>query len=143
MKRFFYLSLVLLVALTGCEKKQPVNPIDPYVDPGTTENPNWVLSVDTTDLTASMTAIVKVSFTDSVGTLAAFMDTTCCSIGKDLNGLYWLFISPASEQGGNVQLRFYSPHLKRIFKAKETFPFRNDTHLGSVSEPYSPEWVEE
>jgi hypothetical protein len=124
------------VFLAGCEKK------DPYVDPGTTENPNWVLTVDTTDLTASMTAVVKVSFAPNEGTLAAFMGEECCGIA-DYNadlGLYWLYISPATEQGGNVQLRFYSPDLKRIFDATSTFPFRNDTQRGTVAEPYTPEW---
>lgn len=90
-----------------------------------------------------MTAIVQVSFTDSVGTLAAFMDTTCCGIGTYLpeHGLYWLFISPAANANDDVQLKFYSPHLKRIFDAKETFHYRNDTILGTIAEPYTPEWT--
>ena len=50
------------------------------------------------------------------------------------------YITPATEAGGEVQLKFYSPDLKRIFVAKETFTFRNDAQLGSVSEPYTPEW---
>ena len=133
------LCAVLLLA-AGCkDKEQPVNP---YVDPGTIENPDWVLTVDTTDLTVSMTAVVKVSFAQSEGSLAAFMGNDCCGIA-DYNadlGLYWLYISPATEQGGNVQLRFYSPDLKRIFDATSTFPFRNDTQRGTVAEPYTPEW---
>ena len=127
--------------LTGCKGKD--QPVDPYVTPGDTPNPNWVLTVDTTDLTASMTAIVKVSFAKSEGTLAAFMGKDCCGIGQfnaDL-GLYWLYISPATEGDGNVQLRFYSSELKRIFDAKATFPFRNDTNLGTVAAPYTPEWT--
>ena len=134
-----FLCAVLLLA-AGCkDKEQPVNP---FVDPGTIENPDWVLTVDTTDLSVSMTAVVKVSFAQSEGSLAAFMGNDCCGIA-DYNadlGLYWLYISPATEQGGNVQLRFYSPDLKRIFGATSTFPFRNDTQLGTVAEPYTPEW---
>jgi len=134
-----FLCAVLLLA-AGCkDKEQPVNP---YVDPGTIENPDWVLTVDTTDLTVSMTAIVKVSFAQSEGSLAAFIGNDCCGIANynaDL-GLYWLYISPATEQGGNVQLRFYSPDLKRIFDATSTFPFCNDTQRGTVAEPYTPEW---
>jgi len=124
--------------LTGCKKEEPVNP---YVDPGTTENPNWVTGEN--NMTASMTAIVKVSFAQNEGTLAAFMGDKCCGIAtyKADYGLYWLYISPATEAGGDAQLRFYSPDLKRIFVAKEVFPFRNDTQLGSITEPYTPEWT--
>ena len=138
MAKSYWLMALLLVVLMGCEKKE--QPVNPYVDPGTTENPQWKITVDTTDMTSSMTAIVRVSFTQSEGTLAAFMGNECCGIGEYTEGLYWLYISPASEQGGNVQLRFYSQHLKRIFVAKETFLFINDGHLGSVNDPYIPTW---
>jgi len=124
--------------LTSCEKKG--QPVDPYVDPGTTENPQWNITVDTTDMTTSMTAIIRVNFGKSEDMLAAFIGDECCGIGEYMDGLYWLYISPASEQGGNVQLRFYSQHLKRIFVAKETFLFINDGHLGSVNDPYIPTW---
>jgi len=131
------LCSLFLVALVGCKDKEPENP---YVNPGTTENPQWKITVDTTAMTSSMTAIIQVSFAKSEGTLAAFTGNECCGIGEYMNGLYWLYISPASEQGGNVQLKFYSPDLKRIFVAKETFSFVNDAHLGSVNAPYTPTW---
>ena len=131
------LCSLFLVALVGCKDKEPENP---YVDPGTTENPQWKITVDTTDMTSSMTAIIQVSFAKSEGTLAAFMGNECCGIGEYIDGLYWLYISPATDKGSEVQLRFYSPELKRIFEADSTFPFRNDTQLGSVSEPSSPGW---
>ena len=94
-------------------------------------------------MTASMTAIVKVSFAQNEGTLAAFIGEDCCGIAeyKADYGLYWLYLSPAAETGGDVQLRFYSPDLKRIFDAASTFPFSNDTQLGSIAEPYTPEWT--
>jgi len=126
-------------ALTGCKGKE--EPVDPFVNPGTTENPNWVVTVEN-DMTASMTAIVKVSFAQSEGTLAAFMGEDCCGIAEynaDL-GLYWLYISPANANA-KVVLRFYSPELKRVFDATETFSFRNDAILGSITDPYTPEWT--
>ena len=139
MVKGYWLIAALLVVLAGCKGKE--QPVDPYVDPGTTENPNWVITVEN-DMTASMTAIVKVSFAQNEGVLAAFIGNDCCGIGEYIDGLYWLYISPASEGGGNVQLRFYSPDLKRIFEAKETFSFVNDAQKGTVSEPYTPEWTE-
>ena len=138
------LSVCILCAvfctLTGCKDKNN-EPVDPTV-PGTTENPNWAVTVDN-DMTSSMTAVVKVSFASQSGTLAAFIGNDCCAIATydaDLK-LYWLYISPASEQGGNVQLRFYSPDEKRIFDATSTFPFRNDTQLGTVASPHTPSWT--
>ncbi len=138
-KVFAFCALLLIAA--SC--KNNAEPVDPYVTPGTTENPNWQVTVEN-DMSASQTAVVKVSFAKSEGSLAAFIGNECCGIGKynTEHGLYWLYISPATEAGGTVQLRFYSPELKRIFDAKETFPFRNDKHLGSIAQPYTPEWIE-
>ena len=133
------LCAVLLFA-AGCKDKKD-DPVNPQVEPDTTENPNWTVTVDN-DMTSSMTAIVNVSLASQPGTLAAFIGNDCCAIAtydSDLK-LYWLYISSASEQGGNVQLKFYSPDLKRIFVAKETFSFVNDAHLGSVNVPYTPTW---
>lgn len=129
------LLTVVTVFFSGCKAK------DPFVDPGKEEDPHWVVTVD--DMTSSMTALVKVSLTQDKGTLAAFIGNDCCGIAeyKAEYGLYWLYISSASEDGVDVQLRFYSPELKRIFVAKETLPFRNDTNYGSVSQPFTPEWT--
>ena len=139
--RLFIAALVVsALALFGCKDKE--TPVDPFVTPGTTENPNWVVTVDN-NLSASMTVVAKVSFADQPGSLAAFIGNECCGVAKYNAefGLYWLYISPADEAGGDVQLKFYSPELKRIFHATTTFPFGNDTNLGSVSTPYTPSWV--
>ncbi len=135
------LLTVLTVFFAGCKKDKESEPVDPFVTPGDTPNPNWVITGDN-DMSASMTSIVKVSFTKSKGTLAAFIGNECRGIAtyKADYDLYWLFISPAAGGGGNVQLRFYSPDMKRIFVATSTFPFRNDSPLGYITEPYTPEW---
>ena len=129
-------SCAVLLLAAGCKNE------DPFVDPGDVENPNWVVSVEN-DMTASMTAIVKASFTGQPGTLAAFIGEDCCGIADYVaeSGLYWLYILPATDKEDDIQLRFYSPDLKRIFHATTTFPFRNDTQLGTVAEPYSPKWT--
>ena len=132
-------SLIVLCAVlfASCEQK------DPYVNPGNVEDPQWKITVDTNDMTASMTAIVKVSFTGKQGTLAAFMGDDCGGIADYIDGLYYLYISPSANGGSvlaNVQLRFYSPDLKRVFVSKQTFPFVNDGNQGSVSAPFTPEW---
>ena len=132
----FAIILAVLLIGAGCENSAPV------VNPGDTPNPNWKLTVEN-DMTSSMTVIVKVSFAEQAGTLAAFIGDDCCAVTTSVDfvdGLYYLYISP-SAQGEDVQLKFYSPDLKRIFEAKETFPFVNDDRLGSVSQPYTPEWT--
>ena len=132
----FAIILAVLLIAAGCENT------DPFVDPGDTPNPNWVITVEN-DMTSSMTAVVKVSFAQSEGILAAFIGSDCCGVTTSENyneGRYNLYISP-SAQGEDVQLKFYSPNLKRIFEAKETFPFVNDDRLGSPSAPYTPTWT--
>ena len=132
----FAIILAVLLIGAGCENS------DPVVNPGDTPNPNWVLTVEN-DLMSSMTVIVKVSFAEKEGILAAFIGDDCCGVTSSENyidGRYNLYISP-SEQGEDVQLKFYSPDLKRIFVAKKTFKYVNDDSLGSPSNPYTPEWT--
>ena len=132
---------VSIFAFTGCEP-------DPMVNPDDTPDPNWALTVEN-DMTSSMTAVVKVFFASQPGTLAAFIGNDCCGIAeyKAEYGLYWLYISPTKamtndqSQTTNVVLRFYSPDLKRIFVAKDTFQYTNNGCLGSPSAPYPPEWT--
>ena len=141
-------SCALLLLAAGCkdkntpEEQTPAKPAEQSTQ-GNVEDPKWVVTVEN-DLTSSMTAVVKVTVSDQPGTLAAFMGDACCGVAtfNDEVGLYWLYMSPATEAGGDVQLRFYSPEFKHIYNAKETFPFRNDdVDLGNVSTPYTPEWV--
>jgi len=133
----------VLCALTSCE-----NP-DPFTTQGNVENPNWTVTVEN-DMTASMTAVVKVSFTSQPGTLAAFIGDDCCGVAeyKPEYGLYWLYMSKDQRQETNdqrpmtndIQLRFYSPDLKRIFVATSTYPFHNETNLGTIADPLTPAW---
>jgi len=129
------LSIILAVLLlaAGCKNS------DPFVDPGDTPDPHWVVTVEN-DMTASMTGVVRVSFAPNEGTLAAFMGEECCGVADYIDGLYHLYLSPANETT-DVQLRFYSPDQKRIFDATSTFPFRNDIQLGTVANPQTPSWT--
>ena len=132
----FAIILAVLLIAAGCENT------DPYVNPGDTPNPNWVITVEN-DMTSSMTAVVKVSFAQSEGILAAFIGSDCCGVTTSENyneGLYNLYISP-SAQGEDVQLQVYAPDLKRIFVAKQTFKYTNNDRLGSPDSPYTPEWI--
>ena len=127
-------GLMLLCMVVGCQS-------DPFVDPGDTPDPQWAVSAGS-DLTASMQAIFEVSFAKSQGTLAAFVGDECCGVTKAsdyVDGLYYIVIT-APKTEGEVQLCFYSPELKRIFLANETFSFVNNFTLGTPSEPFKPTW---
>ena len=113
----FAILLAVLLIGAGCENS------DPVVNPGDTPNPNWVLTVEN-DLMSSMTVIVKVSFAEKEGILAAFIGDDCCGVTSSENyidGRYNLFISP-SEQGEDVQLKFYSP-VPRNGPLRNSFTF--------------------
>lgn len=127
---------MVLMALTACQGDK--EPVDPFVTPGNTPDPHWTVTVEN-NMSMSMTAIVSVAIGENPGTLAAFMGDECCGVAEYVENLYILYISPATEEGGKVQLKYYSPDLKRIFVA-EPFDFSNDAYLGTPDAPYTPEW---
>lgn len=134
----FQFAIILAVLLIGAGCKNS----DPVVNQSEQPNPNWELTVEN-DLMSSMTAIVKVSIASQPGILAAFIGDDCCAVTTSedfVDGLYYLYISP-SEKGDKVQLKFYSPDLKRIFTSTETFLFVNGSNLGNVAAPYTPTWT--
>lgn len=133
MAKGYWLMALCSFLLIGCENA------DPFVNPGKVENPNWEETVEN-NISSSMTVIVKVSFTEQEGVLAVFMGDVCCEVGTYIDGLYHLYITPATEEGGEVQIRFYSPELKRVFVAKEPLIYHNNDHIGTISAPYTPEW---
>jgi hypothetical protein len=107
-----------------------------------------------------MTAVVKVSLSKkypstSAGwqlkdedVLAAFIGDVCCGVVSPQDGLFYLYITGPTtndeQQTTNdqlVTLRYYSAHFKNLFEANEVFEFKNDDHLGTVSEPFMPVFV--
>jgi len=155
-KLFIAASCALMLIAAGCKDK---NPVEPELKPitGNTETPSWT-APESYDMTASMTAVVKVDLSQTYpqqvakeewktgegDLLAAFSGETCVGVDTleaDRTDLFFLYIAGLNE-GNNedIQLRYYSKQLKNIFTATELIPFRNDAQKGSVSEPYSPEF---
>jgi hypothetical protein len=143
----------LLLLAAGCKKDKDN---EPSSISGNVSKPTWTVPADY-DLSSSMTAIVKVDMTraytqeqlkaanyriTSDDLLAAFCGSTCIGIGtwKEDYNAYWLFIA-APESGDQVTLKYYSSALRNIFAA-DPVPYRNNTSLGSPSNPYTPQtWV--
>ena len=146
------LVCVALCALVACKdsKKEPANP-DPDQPSQTTDingnksRPSWQ-SPEAYDYTSSMTAVIKIeklagqTISESDITaddlLAAFKGENCLGVIAPQDGYFYLYIAGTE---GDVSLRYYSAYYKNIFEQKAAFPFRNDTQMGTVAEPFVPE----
>lgn len=152
MKKVFVVSMLMSVLFfASCEKDKKSDSII-----SDKSAPAWTVS-DNYDLSSSMTAIIKVDLTltyptqvkeasvDAGDLLAAFNGDKCVGVASPQDGLFYLYIAGLPTEDGNAQaentpikLRYYSAVLKNLFVAKETIPFVNDAHMGSVAEPYKP-----
>ena len=146
---------ILLLSVAGCKKDvnepQPVPVPVPATEEqtihGNQPRPSWVVT-DESNLQSSMTAIIKVTTLNGqaiddtmVGAddlLAAFIGEKCVGIAEYKDGLFYLYLSA---EEGTVTLRYYSAYYTNLFEVKEAFVYRNNASIGTVSEPYCPQWV--
>lgn len=149
---FVALMAISLSLLTGCKGKN-----DPQSIISDQPTPSWTVSAGH-DMTSSMSSIINVDLTltypkqikDQVSALspddllAAFAGDQCLGVTSLNNGLFFLFIiGPNADKGTEVTLRYYSAILKNTFIAKDPIIFSNDAQLGTVSAPYTPEFLVE
>ena len=146
---------ILLLSVAGCKKDvnepQPVPVPVPATEEqtihGNQPRPSWVVT-DESNLQSSMTAIIKVTTLNGqaiddtmVGAddlLAAFIGEKCVGIAEYKDGLFYLYLSA---EEGTVTLRYYSAYYTNLFEVKDAFVYRNNASIGTVSEPYCPQWV--
>ena len=146
---------ILLLSVAGCKKDVNEPQTVPVPVPATEEQtihgnqprPSWVVT-DESNLQSSMTAIIKVTTLNGqaiddamVGAddlLAAFIGEKCVGIAEYKDGLFYLYLSA---EEGTVTLRYYSAYYTNLFEVKDAFVYRNNASIGTVSEPYSPQWV--
>ena len=134
---------ILLLSVAGCKKD--VN--EPQTIHGNQPRPSWVVT-DESNLQSSVTATIKVTTLNGqaiddtmVGAddlLAAFIGEECVGIAEYKDGLFYLYLSA---EEGNVTLRYYSAYYTNLFEVKDAFVYRNNASIGTVSEPYCPQWV--
>jgi len=147
--RVLALCSLFVLLLAGC-KKEPETLISDQ------PTPNWT-APEQYDMTSSMTAVVRVDLTRTYPSqvkeaesainegdlLAAFIGEECVGVTKPAEGnLFYLYISgpKSGSDDAQVTLRYYSALLKNTFAAKQTIPYVNDAHHGSVTEPLTPDF---
>jgi hypothetical protein len=97
----------------------------------------------TTQVDLSLTYPAQVKSTkwtvSSDDLLAAFDGENCIGLAKATDGMFYLYVT-APKSGSAVTLKYYSASLKNLFKADETLVYSNDAIIGSVAEPFAPNW---
>jgi hypothetical protein len=143
-RNFNLLLCALLLFAAGCKDKNA-----PETFASDQPRPTWT-APEKTDMTSSMTAVVKVDLAaqypetaadfvlDDNDLLAAFSGETCLGVASAQDGLFFLYIAGTE---GAVTLRYYSAHYKNLFEAKDAFPYHNDDHLGTPDSPLIPTFV--
>ena len=142
---------VLVALCVACQNGQndPDAPAEYGSIAGNLPKPEWTAVADY-DMTASMTAVVKVEklnnqemydkiANDREALLAAFAGEECLGVAQpdSATGFFFLYIcAPTQEQ--TIQLRYYSSVYKNIFVDKDSFSFVNDAMKGTLKEPYIP-----
>ena len=136
------LLCTLLLLAAGCKKENN----DPQTLQANKPRPAWQVS-DSVDILSSMTAVIRVTTLEGqavedkeVGAsdmLAAFVGEECVGIAEYKDGLFYLYMSA---QEGYVTLRYYSAHYANLFEAEDAFVYRNDSFVGTVAEPFTPQW---
>ena len=153
MKKYFIfalcsLSMVLLVLFSGCKNKEQ----DPETFVSDKTRPVWT-APEKSDITPSMTAVVKVDLKAQYPSIAAdfvlnendllgaFAEEQCLGVAQLQEGYFFIYINSPAESSSQVTLRYYSAFYKNLFEAKDAFPFKNDDILGTVAEPLIPAFV--
>lgn len=142
------LSMVLLVLFSGCKNKEQ----DPETFVSDKTRPVWT-APEKSDITSSMTAVVKVNLKaqypsiaadfvlDENDLLGAFAEEQCLGVAQLQEGYFFIYINSPAESSSQVTLRYYSAFYKNLFEAKDAFPFKNDDILGTIADPYIPALV--
>ncbi len=146
---------VSALALSGCKDKNAPESFN-----GNVSRPTWT-APEVSDLTSSMTAVVKVDLKAQCpetaadwtrsddDLLAAFSGETCLGVAEWVSDAeaYWLYIAaPLTNDKSQmtnqaVTLRYYSAHYKNLFEAKDAFEYHNDTQQGTADNPLIPTFV--
>ena len=140
----FVLCTFALSAFFGCkEKNKPESFLSDKA------RPTWT-APEKSDITSSMTAVVKVDLKAQYPSIAAdfvlnendllgaFAEEQCLGVAQVQEGYFFIYINSPAESSSQVTLRYYSAFYKNLFEAKDAFPFKNDDILGTIADPYIP-----
>ena len=143
------LLCALLLMAAGCNNDKTN---EPKTLVSNVTAPTWA-APEESDLTSSMTAVIRVDLAakyptaaadfalDDSDLLAAFCAGECLGVATPQDGLFFLYVASPTSNSEAVSLKYYSAHYKNLFEADDAFPFVNDDHLGTVAAPLSPAFV--
>ena len=139
---------VVAICFAGCKDKNAPESFN-----GNVARPTWT-APEVSDITSSMTAVIKVDLKaqypdlaadfvlNANDMLAAFSGETCLGTAQPQEGLFFLYIAaPVTGNPSSVTLRYYSAHYKNLFEASDAFVFHKDDRLGTPDNPLVPTFV--
>ncbi|MBO8440760.1 MAG: hypothetical protein IAC51_08955 [bacterium] len=130
------LMVSVLAALTGlssCEKEPVYN---------TYENPHWTVG-SYEGISESCTIVMDLPsnlkpYQDEADVVGAFIGDECRGVSTQQEGLFYIIVSGASNENGNITLRYWSARNKYMYQVNEVIPFEINAQKGTTDEPFVP-----
>ena len=131
MKKSIYI-IVLIIAATmmSCKKNEAVTQYD---------NPHWTLT-DKDEYSVSMTAAIQLP--ENLNPTLTEDDQMIALIGGEIRGvanlyegIFYFQILASENETGKIVFRYWSGRTQYKYESEESFPFQQDTQLGTPDEP--------
>lgn len=132
------LSVIISAILAGtiftsCEK-EPV-----YT---TYENPHWEVG-SYEGISESCTIVMDLPanlkpYQDAADVVGAFIGNECRGVSTQQEGLFYIIVSGAGDESGNITLRYWNARNKYMYQVNEVIPFEINGQKGSSDAPFVP-----
>ena len=126
-------AFAALVGFSSCEKEPVYN---------TYENPHWTVG-SYEGISESCTIVMDLPanlkpYQDTADVVGAFIDGECRGVSTQQEGLFYIIVSGASDENGNITLRYWSARNKYMYQVNEVIPFEINAQKGTTDEPFVP-----
>lgn len=125
--------LITIVCFSSC-KKEPVY--------NTYENPHWNVS-SYEGLSESCTIVMDLPsnlkpYQDDADVVGAFIGDECRGVSTQQEGLFYIMVVGASDENGNITLKYWSARNKYMYQVNEVIPFEINEQKGTSDAPFVP-----